>query len=616
MTHQYQTLVREVTTPTLPTFLTTCLNLVAPKSAAKRVDVPPSLSEAVFCAFATLLPLYPTLYRPEATRIRHATRLYLAPTLSDGFVPSSLQKSARRLVVLLNLTAVKNAGGEEWGKAVRDTIQLIHVTADKVFRAVIEDWESTSGYVVEAVDVNRELAGGSKAADGLPPWTGIHAGVDRIIGLLAMLEEYIKDEILVPVSVPLGVIMDMTTRMLSIALPSSSDPSGGLRPHPAVDRDERDGLWSGMPHIHIATLQLIETLADRLQEGFVPLAAGALEQLTWIFHSGRSDLTFHCKAYHLARKILLLIGKSLNKRQTSKLVPIIRSCCRDLIPGEPYYTNSGTPSRNIPRESRVPNLNGNMTLEVRTSLSESSDMQNTTAATELLPLFVSHLPQKHLEIPIRSLIERTAIIAHHRDAMLACIMTPFIGKDGRAISSIIPYATREFSSEAIIELLLRPRMPSLPAILDNASLRETTVLEPDDEDMGVYNVPSEEQNDGQQDTRMPEPPVSERDELSTSSKTHGLGNSRSSVSPSWYSGFSFGAVDPLPPGLPRTSSPSLSVSRQIDTAVGQHTLGPTQPPKRMDHDDIRMGEESPESSDESVHLTMELDTDSEDGVDG
>ena len=613
MIYEYQTLVREVTTPTLPTFLASCLNLIAPKSAAKRGDVPLSLTEAIFCALATLLPRYPTLFRPEVSRIRLATRPYLAPTLSDSFAPSSLQDSARRLIVLLHLAAAKNAGGEEWSKAVRNTIQHIHVTADKVFRAVVEDWESAAGYIGEAVDTNMELAGGSSATDDLPPWTGIYAGVDRLTGLLAVLEEHIKGETFAPVSVPLGAIMDITTRMLSVAIPSPRDQSGGLRTHPAIDRDEREGLWGSMPQIHSATLRLIETVADRLQEAFVPLAAGALDQLTWIFPSGKNDITFRCRAYQLTRKILLLIGKSLDRRQTSKLVPIIRLCCKDLMPGAAYSAGSVTPSGSIAKGSSIQSLNGNMSQQTRILLPEGSSIQNRSAASELLPLLVSHLPQQHLDIPIRSLMERTAVLTHHSDALLACIMTPFIGKDGRAISSIMPYAAREFANEAIIELLLRPRMP---VALGNYSVREAAAVEPEDDDMDMHQESSEEQYESHRDTGMQELSAHEETDLGNSSKKHGFGDALSSTSPSRHSAFSFSATDHPPPNIPHASSSSLSGSRQISTVVDEATHGLTTPARQMDHDDMRMDEESPDSSDESVHLTMELDTDSEDGVDG
>lgn len=620
MAHPNQTAVREVTTPTLRAFLTSCLNLIMPKAASKREDVPPSLAHAVFCAFATLLPRYPTLYRPEVSRIRLATRSCLAPTLSDGFVPSSLQESARRLVVLLHLTAVKNTGGDEWGKAVRDIILLVHRTADRVFRAIIEDWESTAGYIGEVADINQDLAGGSDSPDDLPPWTGIYAGVDRVTGLLALLEEYIKGETSTPVSIPLGAIMDMATRVLSVVMPSLSDPTGGLRPHPAIDRDERDGLWSGIPRIHIAALRLIEALVDRLREGFVPLAAGAFDLLTWCFSPGRSDETLQSTSYCLARKLLLLIGKSLNRHQVSKLVPIIRSCCRDLMPSDPYTADLGPPSGTIPKESQAQMLNGHTSLQTRIGLQNGLNIQNSTASSDLLPLFVSHLPQKHLDIQIRSLIERTAILTHHSVAILACIMTPFIRKDGRAISSIMPYAMRETADETIVELLLRPRMPVLPAGLNNTSVREPTAFDPENEDdnFTMYPDSSAEQyvTEGGVSTKV----LADIDEKEADvhHENPGFGNDSSSGSPLRPSGFSFNAPDHVLPNIPQPPIQTLFAARQTNAVAAEPPLTLSHPPKGKEYDDIKMGEELSDSSDESVHLNMELDTDSDDqgGMDG
>ncbi|RAL60139.1 hypothetical protein DID88_000764 [Monilinia fructigena] len=171
MTHQYQTLVREITTPTLPTFVTSCLNLISSKPS---LDMSSSIVETVFQSFTMLLPRHTTIFRPFASQLRAVTRPYLACTLCDkGHVSLSVKDGARKLVVVLHQTVAKNGGGEEWGKAVRDLVQDIHVTADQVFRAVVEDWESTAGYIAEPVNVNEELSGGARTPEDLSRWTGI-----------------------------------------------------------------------------------------------------------------------------------------------------------------------------------------------------------------------------------------------------------------------------------------------------------------------------------------------------------------------------------------------------------------------------------------------------------
>lgn len=615
MTHPYQTLVREVTTPTLPTFVTSCLNLILSKSSGKNFDVPSSLIEAIFCSFATLLPRHTTIYRPEVSRIRLATKPYLAPTLSDGFVPSSLRESARRLVVLLHLTAPKNAGGEEWGKAVRSLVKEVHVTADQVFRAVVEDWESTAGYIGEPVDFNQELAGGSDAADGLPSWTGIHAGVERLVGLLAILEGYIKSETSTPVSIPLGVVMDMVTRMLSIAIPSSSGSSGSVRLHPAVDRDERDGLWSGMPQIYVAALQLINTLADRLQEGFLPLAQGALNQLTWVFPSGRHDPSFRQQTYRLSAKTLMFIGKGLDRNQAAKLIPIVRFCCRDLQ-ADPGSVSSGSPSGTIPSELKVTSHNGATPLQSTAGVAVDSRMENTElfgTASELLPLLISRLPQQYLDISLRALIERTAILTHNKDAMLAGTLNPFIGKDGTVMTSILPHMTREFGDDDVVEVLLRPRMPLVPSPVAKISMEEGVVGLSEDEDMVMQHQDTISEQEGPRGGAVGPGEINldgRGDDASTES--HGLGNT--------FSARSLARDANADSSVSRTNSPALGTALASPPSLSQPPAGPigstsqthTQSLQRAEHVDTNMDEDSSDSDDGSVHLTMELDTDTDD----
>jgi len=250
-------------------------------------------------------------------------------------------------------------------------------------------------------------------------------------------------------------------------------------------------------------------------------------------------------------------------------------------------------------------------------------MRNTTAAGELLPLLVSHVPQTHLDISIRALIERTAILAHHSGTLLACIMTPFVGKDGRAISSIMPYATRGFADEPTLELLLRPRMPLLPASSGHVAVRESTNLELEDDDIAMRQGTPEGKYGSYTDTPTHAPPSPGGPDLPYNhahtasakipSSQHGFGNTRRSESPPKHSGFSFAATGHAPDFIPVSSS--VSVSGRSSGGAGEDTRRYMEPSRQMERDDI-MDEGSPDSSDESVHLTMEMDTDPEDEVDG
>jgi hypothetical protein len=372
MTHQYQTLLREYTTPTLPGFITACLNLVSPKSAAKNVGASDTLVESVFRSFALLLPRHTTLFRPFVAQVRTLTRRYLAPTFTDGILISkSLIQAAQQLFVLLHQTVAKGGGGEEWGKSFRDLIRGVHATADNVFRGVVEDWESSAGYTPQSIDFNQQPAGGGQNAEDLPGWEGIHAGMERLRGLLNLLSVYFQVETSTPVAVPLGSVVDLIIRILSVASPTPSElpaSKGGPRVNPAIDRDEKDALWSGLPQIYVATLEVIESLVDRFGDASLPLSQGLVMQVCWVYMYGRHASEFRQATYNIITKLLPYTSQSLAKNQIVKLYGIIRDCCSDAQGSYAALTGGFSPAPDRPgAQASISNQNAD------TFLRKSSD---------------------------------------------------------------------------------------------------------------------------------------------------------------------------------------------------------------------------------------------------
>lgn len=475
MTRQYQTLVREITTPTLPTFVTSCLNLLSKSTPSPTKDLSgqESMVESVFEAFAILLPRHPTIFRPFTSQIQHATRLYVAPTMSGGcFVPQSLRESARRVTVTIHQTAPKNASADEWAKALRLHIRATHVTADQVFRAVVEDWESVSGYVGGSVDSNAAVQGGSKSAEDFPEWSGIHDGVERLIGMLALLGQYLKSPTAAAVSIPVDALKDVLSRMLSLTKPTRA---GSGRLNPAIDRDEREGLWAGLPRIHVASMQLLMSVADRLQAGFLPLAQESLDRVTWLFRCGPLDEEVRTNAYLLVARLLCCGGPMLPKNSVESLSPLVSACCVDLLRDLPAVTRAsgalssqreGT-NRDDPNNSGA-NSNADTFLQRQSNAVFSVDSTKYTselvvAASRVLPLFLSDLPQAHLGAKLRFDIERTAVIIHHKETMVNSVLNPF-ADNSRTLPSPLPHLNREFPDAPVVEALLRPRLPPMPQV--------------------------------------------------------------------------------------------------------------------------------------------------------
>ncbi len=619
MTLPYQTLTREITTPTLPTYIASCFNLIAKKPSSKG-QAPASLEDAIFRSFAILLPRHSTTFRPFASQIRSVIRPYVAPTCSDStFVPSSLKESARRLLIVSHQTTAKNAGGEEWAKAVRELIGETHVTADGVFRAVIEDWESVAGYIGTSVDVDHELQGGGKTKEDLPSWKGIYAGLERMTGLLELLEEYISCKTSTPVTISLGVITDLISRMLSIPIPSSQGPKvyGGVRLHPAVDREERDALWTGMPRIYVAALKLTSSIAEVLGAGFVSLAQGSFDQLCWVFPSGKHSPSFRIIVYQVATKILENMGLSLDKLQVGKLSMIIRTCCQDLSCGPNFDSNdiAGQGEKNQVKV-HLPNYNADTFLPKRSialSISEPAETDISLAARMLLPVLLSRVPQQYLDISLRSLIERTAILASHKDAMLASILNPFIGKNGKALPTIMPHLTREFAHDDVVEILLRPRMPLLPSTSSRLLPNDASEEAAEDEVMDYDNEPGSVQEGIINDVLSIEQDTATS--VASLQSSTSLAVSQSGVTPATQNPLiSGGRQDSRPANTSAIATPLPTSTKEFlaHTAHLNVTKQPT-PSARVEADVI-MSQEEDDSDDESIHLNMELDTDSESGI--
>lgn len=413
------------------------------------------------------MPSHPAIFRPFSSQIKLVTKPYLAPaSYHHGFVPLSLKESARRLYVLSHQTAAKNTGGEEWGKTVRALVKDVQANVDHVYRAVVEDWESTVGYVATSVDVNRPPGRDSGPEGDGDAWVGIDVGIERLVGQLDLLAEFFKNSTPTTVTIPLAHILDLITRLMSVAPPRNTKGETfhrGLRLHPGIDRDEREGLWAGLNQIHITSMNIYSVLVDRLLDGFTPTAQSCLEQLVWTFTSGSLISEYRLSAYTLLIKILPVCGSSLPKAVVESMGPVILACCKELqlakgSPPENSSTADIAHSGRKPRNGSYPNA-GAIFLESILKTASDTESRVLLKAYELLPLFISSIPQQYLEGYLRVEIDRTAIVIRHKDAMLASVLNPYQRKSGRPFPSILPHLCRVDRGDPVVESLLRPRMP-------------------------------------------------------------------------------------------------------------------------------------------------------------
>jgi pre-rRNA-processing protein RIX1 len=397
--------------------------------------------------------------------VKTTFRVYLAPTASDKLaVPQSLRVASRQLLVMQHHTTPKNGNADEWIKAIAGFLKASHVTADQVFRAVQESWESNSGYTRTAVDYDEDPQGGSDLADDLPPWTGVSSGAERLVGLVETIAESLRCPTRTPVAMPVSSFLDLTAR-ISMVLPPKKGSRGqdGTQLNSAIGREEKDELWSGLPDIHIAAIDLLTALIQRLGDGAVPIAADVLLQAVRIIDANQHIPLVRERGYVLLRLLLLAYGPTMPKFSVNSLNRIVQGCCRDLLlasghtaPKPPGGSDAQKHAgNNKPAQARAStNADAYLSTENKAD-STCCDLAAThiEAASALLETLLSHLPQQHLKQTLRALIDRTAILSHNRDAMVSSILNPYRTHTGKALPSVFPFLARDFPRDQAVEVL-------------------------------------------------------------------------------------------------------------------------------------------------------------------
>lgn len=499
LTQDHPSLIREIATPSIPPFITACLNNVTLQGLSGnngKLDWCSDLLDIVLQALARILPLHPASFRPFVTRTRSLLNSILAPTPSiellkggrdgDLVCPSRLTVLyAQQLYALLPHCAPKNASSDEWGLSVRLVLAQIHRTADCVFRAVIEDSAPPTSNAPGVRAFDEPVFDIIDDALGLSGWRGIHAGMERLSGLLQIMLAHIATKTASSVTLPVGAIIAVTERIFSVTSPSRSAQHGvevQARLNPEIGREEREGLWCSLPRVHLSAIYLTSVLLARVEYGAISFAQGLLEQLIWLFRREEDRPEIRGAIYEVIIRIVNLIGPSMSKPNVLLMTPVIRAVVNDVL--------GGGVSTELPKMA-VPGKTGaskNPDSYLRPPSTSSEDITTTLGsshyATELLPLFLSKLPTDHLASSIRSEIDRAAVLTQNKEAMLASVLNvPPIKKNGKEVSSIVPLLAQAHPGSLTVEAVLRPRMPMLqPRQINGAA------LESDEDEVMVADI--------------------------------------------------------------------------------------------------------------------------------
>lgn len=458
--HEYPTLVREIVTPNLSGFAKACLQILKPPVSSKLGKAPYSFVETIFEAMSTLVPLYPTTLREFAGKFKAEVQPFLVPTISDGvLIPTTLQVSSRRLAIRLHMTAAKGGDSLEWTKHIEEFVKTLHSTADQVFRAVQETWESTIGYKPQSANTDSEPQGGGGESDQLPRWVGVRAGGERIIGLLDFIGEYLHCRTRVAVTIPITALVDVTSRIFSINPPSPGKERLGSGMNPAIGREERDDFWTVFPDIQIAAMRMHIALIQRLEKNYIPLAEETLDQTLRTFQSIYRLPQARTTIFMLVNDLLHLCGPTLPKFTVESLGLLMKCCCRDLLGAASYLPRpkpQGSSTSQNGQKPKSASQNADAFLPSKSqndAMSVSLSAEHLSAAEALLTTLFNHLPQQHIPSSLRSQMLKSAILSRNRDAQVASILHPARDRSGRTPQVILPYLAQQFPQDESVEVL-------------------------------------------------------------------------------------------------------------------------------------------------------------------
>lgn len=456
LTWDFPTLIREITTPALPTFVSTCLSNLTSRPLSQD-----ELRTTLEC-FAQLIPRHPTIFRTHQDAVGRLLKSIF--DASKASVPADVKDLASRVSILLHQCEPKGGAGEKWEKSLVATVKSAHGLADKTFIGIEEDWQSVASNNINKHSLKDlyQQSQSSKNASERPVQHFITSGSDGLLNHLRLLAGYFSIATPANVTVSLGQVTDLLTRLFAITISQSASKTS-IKFNRDVSREERDAVAQVLPEIHLASLELLSAILDRYGNQLTPTLQSFIDQLLWIFHAESSDRTVKTAVYTVMKTIVDLVGPSMTKQTIISLRKLIAACCEDLLPSKAEKEAEQTTPGNGNKPAQTI-MNADTFLKqpksANLAVQPAQFPQLQTAAWNLLPSLLSRLPAKHIPVAVRSQMDRVAVITRHKDAMVASTLNAPPSEGGRAgANSLLPLLAREYASDSQVEALLRPRMP-------------------------------------------------------------------------------------------------------------------------------------------------------------
>ncbi|KIW76056.1 hypothetical protein Z517_10801 [Fonsecaea pedrosoi CBS 271.37] len=453
LSQEQSVLLREVTTPLLPGFITACFGLIKPATAHVDNSVNPMLQSVLQC-WIQLLPQHATVFRPFLSRIKPIC----LNLLEDARTTTSTRELTIQLLCLLLSCTPKNTIAQEWSQTASNLIDSAHQSANVFFRSVIEEYEVNDKARQSSVgrqDFSKEPKASGTDPMGLGQWVGMHDGSTRLATLLAWLGCLVSTPTSQVITVPLGPILDLTGRILAVTVPGqASNTTDTPKYNKETSREEKGNLWLNLPRLHVSCLRLIQKLCETYGQAFLSVHESMVNQVVESFVAMTGDDM-------VRREVYVTFSCLLSRLNTTGLVlretifsTLLEHCCKDLQRAIP-----GSDDRGNQNPSKDGFLSAKSTLSVAGSL-RSLERRPAVyqAAWNLLPAILTHCPMISRQARIEA--DRLSVLLNHHDAMMASVMRPMLSKDGKSRApSLLPFLARSAADCLDTEALLRPRMP-------------------------------------------------------------------------------------------------------------------------------------------------------------
>ena len=445
-------LVREVVSPLLPTFITNCLKVIKPfasKHSKEEIAITNALLPTVLRCWLSLIHDHPTTFRPFISRIRP-----ICLTLLDGYCDEDLKQASVRLLASLHRCAPRNGSRSDMEKDVSDIIRASHHTLDILFRPVLEEWTSNDVLTTSSSpkhDFSKVVANKQRDLTGLAPWSGSFEGLQRLQNYLRWLRANAccREQ---PVDIPLSAILDLTARIHSVTVPSTRRPNN-VRLNSEVGRDEKEGLWTCLPLLHASSLQLLRTLCTVFGQSLLPVLPTMTSQAFEVFEAESWHRDVREQTFCLLTSALTLSMTSSLQFDQQRLYAVCRAACDSLRTHTEASSSAFQHGHTALEHSRS-----------RQATAQTPSVSNGDKDTQaFLDAMLRYVPASALPHSLRAELDRTAILTGNVTALCASVINPTSHTAGqRVTSSLLPFLARASDgADAVVETLLRPRMPTM-----------------------------------------------------------------------------------------------------------------------------------------------------------